>query len=91
MKRIKKIVFILLLCPILLFSRTVIVEGEIDWRENVISKLDANNAKLFLDFEGAKYDHEKDYKPFFSRNMVLNQERILKGPSLPNLCVRLKF
>ena len=76
MKSIKKIVFILLLCPILLFSRTVIVEGEIDWRENVISKLDANNAKLFLDFEGAKYDHEKDYKPFFSRNMVLNQERI---------------
>ena len=76
MNYFKTILIIGLLSPILVVSRTVLLEGEIDWKKNSISKIDETNLKSFLFFEKAKYDVNKDYLPFFSRKLKLNQEEI---------------
>ena len=77
MKYLKNIIISALFCPLFLFSRTVIVEGKVSWNKNEVSKTDAQNTKVFLSFKGAKYNSEKKYLPFFSKQLKLNSEKIV--------------
>ena len=77
MKHYKFIILITLLSPLLLISSNVLLEGEIDWEKNVISKVEGESSRNFLSFKNAKYDEKKDFLPFYSKQLRLNQENIV--------------
>lgn len=77
MKQLFFIFIITLLIPLYSTSANIIVEKEINWYNNSISKIDELTSKRFLFFEQAKYDHKKDYLPIYSHQIILNNERII--------------
>jgi hypothetical protein len=77
MKHLKKILFIGLMSPLILFSRTILLEGEIEWNENLVSKTDELTTKTFISFKNAKYDVKSDYLGFYSEQLKLNNEKIV--------------
>ncbi len=74
----KLIAFIVLIAPLSLFSNNIIIEEEIHWNDNVISKIDEISTKSFLSFTNVKYDEKKDFLGFYSKQIVLNQEKIVE-------------
>ncbi len=76
MRYFKYILLIALFSPLILMSRTVLVEGEILWNDNVISKIDDLNSRTFLSFDDAKYDEEKGFLPFLSKQLNLGSEKV---------------
>ncbi|MBL4668589.1 MAG: type IX secretion system sortase PorU [Flavobacteriales bacterium] len=77
MKYFNYTLLILLITPCLLFSQTILVEGEIKWKENAVSKIDALNSRSFLAFDNVSYDSEKDFLGFYVKQIKLNQEKII--------------
>jgi hypothetical protein len=78
MKLIIYITFIFLLSPFFSLSNEIILEGDIKWNDNLISKIDDQNTKTFLSFSNAQYDIKKDFLGFYSRKITLNQENIVR-------------
>lgn len=74
----KLIAFIVLTAPLSLFPNNNIIEEEIHWNDNVISKIDETSTKSFLSFTNVKYDEKKDFLGFYSKQIVLNQEKIVE-------------
>lgn len=77
MKHLFLIFIITLLSPLYSTSANIIVEREVNWYNNSVSKIDNLTNKQFFSFEQAKYDDTKDYLPFYSHQISLNQERIV--------------
>jgi hypothetical protein len=73
----KLITVILLLVPLFLISSNIVVEDEIHWKENTRTKIDELYTKEFLSFENAKYDAKKDFLGIYSKQIVLNKEKIV--------------
>jgi hypothetical protein len=77
MKQLKSILIFGLLYPLVFLSQSVLLEGNIDWKEHAISKIDPENSRKFFSFEDAHYDVDQDYLPFFSHHIKLNEGEII--------------
>ena len=77
MKRFKLIFLLFLLNPILLISGNILIEGEILWSANTISKIDESNSKIYFSYKNAKYDDKKDYLPLFTKQLSIKQDEII--------------
>ncbi len=77
MKCLKFIFIYFLVNPLFLISGNLVVEEKIIWEENLISKTNEENSKIFLSFENIKYDDRKDFLPIYSKQLVINQEKII--------------
>ncbi len=73
----KTILLIALISPLFLISNTILVEDEIIWQENISSKIDEQTTRNFLSFKNVKYDEKKDYLGVYSKQLRLNQEKII--------------
>lgn len=66
----------LLLMPLLLHSKEYFIEEEILWDNNINSKISDFSTVTFFSFKNAKYDEKKDFLPFYSHQLTLNQDVI---------------
>jgi len=71
------ILILTLSLPLILFSKDIIIEGELIWDSNISSKFVGENNKEFLSFKNAKYDSEKDYLPILSKKILLGNEEVV--------------
>lgn len=76
MKHQKKIFLVFLLLPLLLHSKEYYVEEKINWENNIISKISDFSTVTFFSFKNARYDEKKDFLPFYSHQLTINQEVI---------------
>ena len=77
MKNHQLLLLIALMSPLILISKSILLEGEIQWNENFISKTDELTARKYISFKNAKYDDKRDYLGFYSEQLRLNQEKIV--------------
>ncbi|PJA07518.1 MAG: hypothetical protein COX70_06335, partial [Flavobacteriales bacterium CG_4_10_14_0_2_um_filter_32_8] len=74
----KLISIVALIAPLSLISNTIIIEEDIQWNDNIVTKVDETNTRKFLSFNNAKYDDKKDFLGFYAKQIVLNQEKIVE-------------
>ncbi len=68
-------ILLLIFIPTSLISQINLVEEKIIWHENVINDLLDTKNRAFLSFDYAQYNQEKDFLPFYSKQLSLvNQE-----------------
>lgn len=78
MRYFKVIFLFAVLFPLALISRTISIEGEIKWSENLIFKTDNLQEKKLVSFNEVKYDDQKDFLGFYSKRILLKNEQITK-------------
>lgn len=68
-------ILLLIFTPTSLISQINLVEEKIIWHENVVNDLLDTKNRTFLSFDYAQYNQEKDFLPFYSKQLSLvNQE-----------------
>ena len=68
-------ILLLIFTPTSLISQINLVEEKIIWHENVVNDLLDTKNRTFLTFDYAQYNQEKDFLPFYSKQLSLvNQE-----------------
>jgi len=72
----KKILLLLCVLPLLLYSREYLVEKKISWKKNDFIKISDLSSKKIFSFENAKYDEKKNFLPFYAHLLTINQEEI---------------
>ncbi len=77
MKHLFFLILITLLSPLYSNSANIIVENEIKWDNNNVSKIDDLKIKKFFSFENVIYDEGKDFLGIYSNQLKLNQEKII--------------
>ncbi|MBI2280188.1 MAG: type IX secretion system sortase PorU [Bacteroidetes bacterium] len=71
----KLLIFLFIFTPFLLISQNNLIDEKIIWHENVTNDFLGTKGRTFLSFENAQYNHEKDFLPFYSKQLSLvNQE-----------------
>jgi peptidase C25-like protein len=68
---------IIIFLPLIGFSGNKIIEGEIDWQNNIENNTLDGEKRTFFSFKNANYDEDKDFLAFFSHRIKLNNERIV--------------
>ncbi|MCB9361502.1 MAG: type IX secretion system sortase PorU [Flavobacteriales bacterium] len=74
--RFFKLLLIMLL-PVLGWSGNKIIEGKIDWQNNIENNILNGEKRSFFSFKSAKYDEKKDFLAFYSHRVKLNNEKIV--------------
>lgn len=77
MKLAKNILLIALISPFYLLSNNIVIEGDIEWHDNVNSQINESTRRIFLSFENIKYDAKKDFLGFYSKQIELKKEKIV--------------
>lgn len=72
----KKILLLLCVLPLLLYSREYLVEKKISWKKNDFIKISDLSSKKIFSFENAKYDEKKNFLPFYVHLLTISQEEI---------------
>ena len=70
-------VLIIIMLPLFVFSGSRIIEGNIDWGNNIENSSFDGVKKTFFNFKNAKYDENKDFLAFFSNRIELKNEKII--------------
>lgn len=78
MKRFKILCLLAMFMPLSIVARTIVIEGEVKWADNLLFKTIDLTQKKLLSFEGVSYDNEKDYLGYYSERISLKNERIYK-------------
>ena len=76
MEVLKKILFVFLLLPLVVNSREIELKESIKWNSNVQTNINESFQLFHLSFNNAKYNSEKEYLPYFSKQLSLNQDEI---------------
>ena len=72
----KLLIFLFIFTPFLLFSQNNLIDEKIIWHENVTNSFLDSKVRTFLTFENAQYNHEKDFLPFYSKQLALSNQEI---------------
>tara|TARA_B100000809_G_C15137850_1_gene531510 strand:- start:1905 stop:5720 length:3816 start_codon:yes stop_codon:yes gene_type:complete len=78
MRDLKAILFFGLFVPFVLMSKTVLIEGDIAWADNLVVKTIDLTQKKLVSFDGVQYNSEKDYLGIYSERISLKNGRITK-------------
>jgi hypothetical protein len=70
---------IIILLPVVGLSGNKIIEGKIDWQDNIENNTLNGEKRNFFSFKDAKYDDKKDFLAFYSHRLKLNNERIVSA------------
>lgn len=76
MRYLKVILLFVLLTPLVLMSKTILIDGKIEWADSlVVKKIDLTQKKL-MSFDGVQYNSRKNYLGFYSEIISLKNETI---------------
>lgn len=78
MKLAINILLIALTSPFYMLSNNIVIEEDVVWYKSLKSKINEQSTRKFLSFENVKYDVNKDYLGFYSKQIKLNKERIVE-------------
>lgn len=73
----KLLIFLFIFAPFLLISQNNLIDEKINWHENVTNSLLDSKVRTFLAFENAQYNYEKDFLPFYSKQLILSNQEII--------------
>jgi hypothetical protein len=73
----KLLIFLFIFTPFLLFSQNNLIDEKIIWHENVTNSFLDSKARTFLTFDNAQYNHEKDFLPFYTKQLSLSNQEII--------------
>jgi hypothetical protein len=68
---------IIIFLPVVGLSGNKIIEGKVDWQNNIENNTLNSEKRSFFSFEDAKYDDKKDFLAFYSHRIKLNNEKIV--------------
>ena len=78
MRCIKAILLFGLFTPLVLMSKTILIDGKIEWADNLVIKTIDLTQKKLMSFDGVQYNSRKNYLGFYSEIISLKNETITK-------------
>lgn len=79
MRYLKVILLFVLLTPLVLMSKTILIDGKIEWTDNLVVKTIDLTQKKLMSFDGVQYNSSKNYLGFYSEIISLKNETITKA------------